>query len=171
MDLGVYVDGIRRELSVAAEVGGDDARELAERLTTPLESALRLTLLEALSSAADEITRDLAPGSVDLRFRSGEPEFVVTAPPVEHAVEAAAGGESAPADARPLLEADEGAMSRINVRMPERLKARVEEAAGREGLSVNAWLVRAAAAAVEPADRPAGRSGGRRGQRYTGWAR
>ncbi|MEU6263951.1 toxin-antitoxin system HicB family antitoxin [Saccharopolyspora shandongensis] len=170
MDIGVYVDGIRRELAVAAEVGGDDARELAERLTTPLESALRLTLLDALSSAADEITRELAPGSVDLRFRSGEPEFVVTAPLVVHG-EAADHGESAPAEMRPVLEADEGAMSRINVRMPEKLKARVEEAAAREGLSVNAWLVRAAAAAVEPAERPAGRSSGRRGQRYTGWAR
>ncbi|MEV6232864.1 toxin-antitoxin system HicB family antitoxin [Saccharopolyspora shandongensis] len=170
MDIGVYVDGIRRELAVAAEVGGDDARELAERLTTPLESALRLTLLDALSSAADEITRELAPGSVDLRFRSGEPEFVVTTPLVAHG-EAADDGENAQAEVRPVLEADEGAMSRINVRMPEKLKARVEEAAAREGLSVNAWLVRAAAAAVEPAGRPAGRSSGRRGQRYTGWAR
>lgn len=170
MDLGVYVDNLRRELSVAAEVGGEDARALAERLTTPLESAIRLTLLDALSSAADEITRDLAPGSVDLRLRGGDPEFVVTAPPTDQAFEEAERGQSAPAEVRPVPEADEGAMSRINVRMPERLKARVEEAAAREGLSVNAWLVRAAAAAVEPADRPAGHAG-RRGQRYTGWAR
>ncbi|PKW14613.1 toxin-antitoxin system HicB family antitoxin [Saccharopolyspora spinosa] len=170
MNLGVYVDNLRRELSVAAEVGGEDARALAERLTTPLESAIRLTLLDALSSAVDEITRDLAPGSVDLRLRGGEPEFVVTAPPTDQAFEAE-GGQSAPAEVRLALEADEGAMSRINVRMPERLKVRVEEAAAREGLSVNAWLVRAAAAAVEPAERPAGHSAGRRGQRYTGWAR
>ena len=43
------------------------------------------------------------------------------------------------------LDPEEGAMSRINLRMPERLKARVEAAAAGEGLSVNAWLVRASA--------------------------
>ena len=34
-------------------------------------------LLEALSAAADEITRELAPGSVEVRLRAGDPEFVV----------------------------------------------------------------------------------------------
>jgi hypothetical protein len=64
-------------------------------------------------------------------------------------------------------------MSRINLRLSESLKARIEEAAGRAGLSVNAWLVRAAAAGLEGGDR--GRSPGRRaplrGQRYSGWVR
>ena len=84
MDLTPYVSNLRRELAVAAEAGGDDARALAERLTAPLESAVRLVLLDALSAAADEITRDLAPGSVDLRLRGREPSFVVTPPPAEH---------------------------------------------------------------------------------------
>ena len=79
MDLTPYVENLRRELAVAAEAGGDEARALAERLTAPLESAVRLTLLDALSAAADEITRELAPGSVELRLRGGEPEFVVDA--------------------------------------------------------------------------------------------
>ncbi len=35
MDLTPYVDTLRRELAVAAESGGEDARELAERLTAP----------------------------------------------------------------------------------------------------------------------------------------
>ena len=61
------------ELAVAAEAGGEDARALAERLTAPLEPAVRLILLDALSAAADEITRDLAPGSVEVRLRGGEP--------------------------------------------------------------------------------------------------
>src|SRR3954471_1815022 len=65
MDLTPHVEQIRGQLAVAAEAGGDDARALAERLTAPLESAVRLTLLDALSAAADEITRDLAPGSVE----------------------------------------------------------------------------------------------------------
>src|ERR1044072_7800888 len=84
MNLTPYVENLRRELAIAADAGGDDARALggrvAGRLVGPLESAVRLTLLEVLSAAADEITRELAPGSAELRLRSGEPEFVVTAP-------------------------------------------------------------------------------------------
>ena len=53
-------------------------------------------------------------------------------------------------------------MSRINLRLSESLKGRIEEAAGQAGLSVNAWLVRAAAAALEGG--PAGgRDGGQSG--------
>ena len=140
MDLTPYVENLRRELAVAAEAGGEDARALAERLTAPLESAIRLMLLDALSAAADEITRELAPGSVELRLRAGEPEFVVTPAPADEPAE-----PRAPAPAPP--EADEGATARINLRLPEQLKAGIEQAAGRERLSVNAWLVRAAAAA------------------------
>jgi hypothetical protein len=81
MDLMPYVEKLRRELAVAAEAGGPDARALAERLTGPLESAARLALLEALSAAAGEITRDLAPGSVDVLLRGGDPAFIVTPPP------------------------------------------------------------------------------------------
>src|SRR6185369_11488968 len=81
MDLTSYVDSLRRELAVAAELGGDEARALAERLAGPLESAARLALLDALSAATDEITRDLAPGSVELRLRGRDPSFVVTPPP------------------------------------------------------------------------------------------
>ena len=78
MDLTPYVENLRRELAVAAEAGGEEARALAERLTAPLESGIRLTLLDALSAAADEITRELAPASVELRLRGGEPEFVAS---------------------------------------------------------------------------------------------
>src|SRR4051794_18631297 len=77
MDLTPYVENLRHQLAVAAEAGGEDARALADRLTAPLEPALRLMLLDALSAAAEEITRELAPGSVELRLRAGEPDFVV----------------------------------------------------------------------------------------------
>src|SRR3954468_2163286 len=89
MHLDTYVENLRRELAVAAEAGGDEARALAKRLTAPLESGVRLTLLEALSAAADEITRELAPGSVELGLRAAQPEFVVAAPPVDEPVAAA----------------------------------------------------------------------------------
>ena len=166
MDLTPYVEKLRRELAVASDAGGEDARALAERLTAPLESAIRLMLLDALSAAADEITRELAPGSVELRLRAGEPGFVVTPAPGDETVEPA---PDAPALAPP--EADEGATARINLRLPEQLKERIEEAAGRERLSVNAWLVRVVALALAPDDRRPRQPGGRIGQGYTGWVR
>ena len=64
-------------------------------------------------------------------------------------------------------------MSRINFRLPEQLKVRVERAAGSEALSVNAWLVRVVGARVEgtdPGRRNASASAQRR-NRYTGWVR
>ncbi|MCZ7415400.1 MULTISPECIES: hypothetical protein [unclassified Streptomyces] len=175
MDLTPYVDALRRELAVAAEAGGDDARELAERLTAPLESATRLAMLNVLSAAMDEITRELAPGSVDVRLRGLDPDFVVTAPPP-----GAGEGDGHPAPSAPAeplrapapAEGDEGGTARVNLRLPAHLKARAEEAAGREGLSVNAWLVRAVSAAVEGGARPrATRRAQTVGQSFTGWVR
>jgi len=166
MDLTPYVENLRRELAVAADAGGEDARALAERLVAPLESAVRLMLLDALSAAADDITRELAPGSVELRLRAGEPDFVVTPAPVDEPGEPTA-------DTTPPLAPPEGATARINLRLPEQLKAGVEQAASRERLSVNAWLVRVAAAALsrdDPDRRPPQR-GGRIGEAYSGWVR
>src|SRR5690242_17632936 len=77
MELEPYVLDLQRHLAVAADAGGDASREVAERLTAPLEAATRLVLLEALAAAASEITRELAPGSVDVRLRGRDPEFVV----------------------------------------------------------------------------------------------
>src|ERR1700760_3625606 len=159
MNLSGYVETLRQQLAVAAAAGGDEAQALAERLPAPLDSATRLVLLDALSAAAGEITRDMAPGSVDLRLRDREPSFVVTLPPP---AEAAApepsdvGPAPAPPEAPPPPQAsqapDDGdaAMVRINLRLPEHLKARVEDAASQAGLSVNSWLVRGATAALDP---------------------
>jgi hypothetical protein len=167
MDLAPYAENLRRELAVAADAGGEEARALAERLTAPLESAVRLMLLDALSAAADEITSDLAPGSVELRLRAGEPSFVVTPAPVDEPGD--------PGAAAPVVppEDDDGETARINLRLAGQLKAGAERAATREGLSVNAWLVRVVAAALardESGRRPPHR-GGRIGESYSGWVR
>ena len=166
MDLTQYVEKLRRELAIAADAGGEDTRALAERLTAPLESATRLMLLDALSAAADEITREIAPGSVELRLRAGEPDFVMTPAPDDETLEPT---PDAPGLAPP--ESDEGATARINLRLPDRLKTGIEQAAGRERLSVNAWLVRVAAVALARDDRRPPQRGGRIGQGYTGWVR
>jgi hypothetical protein len=170
MDLTPYVSKLGADLAVAAEAGGEDALALAERLIAPLDSAVRLTLLEALSAAADEITRDLAPGSVEVRLHGSEPSFVVTPPPVDDSF--AESEPAAPIAPPPAFDAEDGAMARINVRLPEQLKARIEEAAAKEKISANVWLVRAAAAVLDStsAHRPVKRA--RIGaQQFTGWVR
>lgn len=163
MNLDSYVDNLRQQLLLAADGGGEDARALAERLLPPLDSATRLVLLEAISAAADEITIDLAPGSVEVRLRGLNPSFVVTPPPAEEAFDRAV-----PTPTQGRVDAEDGGTSRINLRLPDALKVRTEEAAGREGLSLNAWLVRAATAALESEER---RPRPRGSQHYTGWVR
>jgi hypothetical protein len=107
MDLQPYVDTVRHELTIAAAAGGPDAAELAERLTAPLESAIRLAVLEALSEGAELITRELAPGSVEVRLRGRDPEFTVTPAPAEP--------EEAPL--APEID-DDGGTWRVTLRLP-----------------------------------------------------
>jgi HicB family len=175
MEITPYIESIHRQLEASAQTGDEDVRVVVERLIPPLDASIRLALQDALSAAADEITVELAPGSVELRLRGPDPEFVVTPPPSDPPFDEAGEADPAPALTKvaPASEGEEGVVSRINLRLPEHLKGRIERAAGEEGLSVNAWLVRAAAAALERTDPPRRRE--RRSaygtQRYTGWAR
>src|SRR6188508_1201305 len=137
MDLAPYVNDLQRHLAVAAEAGGDEARASAERLGAALEAATRLVLLEALSAAAGEITRELAPGSVDVRLRGGDPEFVVdVANAVEYSDVAAAPSAPSPRND----DFDDVSTSRTTLRLPDQLKSRVDTAAAEAGISVNAWF-------------------------------
>ena len=180
MDLRPHIDEIHRQLEVAAEAGGEEARAMAERLVAPLDAALRLALLDVLAEATREITCELAPASVELRLRGRDPEFVVTVPSLGAGADPGPGGGGSADDRssadRPPLDAadpDEGGMARINLRMPEQLKARIDRAAAGERLSVNAWLVRAAAGALDGVDPPrrTERVGSSGAERFTGWAR
>ncbi|WP_251023297.1 hypothetical protein [Streptomyces sp. ISL-10] len=127
------VDHLRHELSVAADAAGDEVRALAERLTALVESAARLTLLNAPSAAMAEVAGDVAPGSVEVApgsvevgLRGLDPELVVTPPPVREPYGEAEAPGSAPNDVwprrrRPLPPADEGGGARINFRLPAHL--------------------------------------------------
>ena len=162
MDIGQYVNDLQRQLVEAAVHGAEDTRAVAERLSAGLDAATRLVLLDALSAAASEITRDLAPGSVDLRLRGREIDFVVTA----------ADSASDDDDRAPVaVDLDDASTSRTTLRLPDALKAQVDEAAAADGLSVNSWLVRAIATAVHPRQRRSVQRALRTGDNFTGWAR
>lgn len=160
MNLTLYVETLREHLMAAAHSGGPETAGSMERISPGIEAATRMVLLETLSAAADEISREMAPGSVEIRLRGSDPEFVVDLPSEDTRLETSA----------TALDADDGGTARLNLRLPESLKAKVEEAAKREGLSLNAWLVRAAAGAVEGVHPHTTRapSGS---ERYTGWVR
>lgn len=210
MDLDPYVETLRGELAAAAAAGGPDVADAASRLSRAVEPAARMVLLDALGDAASEVNlalsdrgRDLdALVSVDLRLRGRRPEFLVDLVPITSV---------APAPPPPTLPAtpapptppggpdgpvlpEDGTVSRLTVRVAELLKAQVEQAATREGVSVNAWITRVLADAVagggpgpgrdgpdgpraDPGPRPSFGthfpfgSGGAPGRRVQGWAR
>ena len=135
---------------MVAETGSDELRDLAERLWAPLDSVTRLAMLEALSAAADEITGELAPG-----VGRGAP-----ARPGPRVRRDAPAGRPAGRGAPPVGPApgddEEGGTAQLTLRLPNHLKPGIDEATARAGLSVNAWLVRAVAAALQPRPSPAG---------------
>jgi hypothetical protein len=173
MDLTRHVEELSTQLVVAARPGGEHAQELADRLVMAVEPALRLVLLEVLTDAAAEVSAELAPASIEVRLRGRDPELVVTPAP---GVPSGSYGEpdlTGPATVpAPIDEGDDSATARVTLRLPESLKQRIDDAAGRSGLSVNAWLVRTIAGALDPPDgRATSQRTGWGGQQFTGWAR
>jgi predicted HicB family RNase H-like nuclease len=162
MDLTPYLESLRRDLHAVNP-------ELAEQVAVTLESSIRLCLMEALSDAAAEITDKLDTSVVDVRIRGRDAELVVTELP----------RTPEPEPAPTWSSEGSGDVARITLRLPEGLKESVEQTAAREGISVNAWLVRAIGAAVSgwsgfppppppPPPFPPGRASF--GKRVTGYA-
>jgi len=146
MDLTPYVQAVRADLEAVA--GSDEASlAIADRIGRSLEPSLQLRLLDALGQAAQELSEQLPAGRIDVRL-AGRDVLLTYA-------------SEEPEPALPAADDDSGT-ARITLRMPDALKARVEEQAVREGISVNTWLVRAAARALEPRRRS--------GRRITGLA-
>ncbi|HEY1421086.1 MAG TPA: hypothetical protein VGG90_10300 [Candidatus Dormibacteraeota bacterium] len=171
MELNAYVETLQAQLALAASAAGKEAIEMAERLTAPLNAAARLILQDALSDAAQEITREMAPGSVELRLRGRELGFVVTPAPTFDSAAESSGGDVQGAGTRGPESGGEGATSRISFRPPDHLKARIEDAAEREGLSVNTFLVRTLTTALDPGRTPSTRTDSKGATRVDGWFR
>jgi hypothetical protein len=167
MDLTDYVESLRASLTAAAAAGGQQARDTARLLADTIEPAVRLTVIDALSAMAAEVTSALDGDLVDIRVRGRDPEVVVVP------------GTHEPTEEQPVDDADEdldddGSVARISLRLPDALKGRAEKAAAAANLSLNAWLVRAVADALRngsahpPGARP---PSGRGPRRYSGFAR
>jgi HicB family len=140
MDITQFAEALRRDLMTAAEAGSDEIRAAAERLSLALGPAVRLTLMDALSQAAAEITNELHGTSVELRLKGREPVFVVAG----QGADAPTAAQPEPEDLEDLGFDPDETVARITLRLPESLKARAEELASKRGQSLNTWLVNAA---------------------------
>jgi hypothetical protein len=142
-----HIDALLADLAAIASVGDEATAAAAERLSQALRASLGLRLLDVLGEAALEVSGQLPSGHVEVRLAGQEPSLVY----VEH--------QDAPAAAPD----EEGTGARITLRLPDSLKAAVEAAAAREGLSVNSWILRTL---KRDLDTPTRRSG----RRLTGFA-
>jgi len=154
MDLSPYVDSLRADLEATAAAGTEDTQATARLLSGALDASLRLSLVDALSAMAAEVTAS-GDVEVEIRMHGREPQVVVTSAPVDVAAEA-------------IETDDDRGTARLTVRLPESLKERAEDQAARDGLSVNAWMVRAVHGALQPSS---AHGHGRSPRRTTGFAR
>ena len=146
MDLSPYIESVRAGVVNASSLADEHTQQVADRLGTAIESSTRLALIQALSDAAGTISADLAPSSVELRIVGQDPEFVVSVQTAETEPtlllpNAEPGSEST--DQSATAEAEDEPVARITLRLPQSVKARVDEMASSEGISTNAWLIRA----------------------------
>src|SRR3954452_8273859 len=125
MQIDGYVQALREDLVRVAAVGDESTARSAELLAVALESAVGRRLIEALGEAALELNSQLDDGRVEVRFAGSDPELVFVR---EEAEELQPSG-------------DEIMSARITLRLPDALKLKVEEAASRDGVSVNTWIV------------------------------
>jgi hypothetical protein len=154
MLLSPIVEGLADDLRRAAAVGGDETRRAADVLIDALGSAVRLRLLDALQQATEELNASLPGTSIEMRLQGLDPVLSVV---VSSSSGAARANEGSSGDEE---------MMRLTLRLPEGLKSQVERAASRDGVSINSWLVDAAAHALRLPPAP------RRGsKRMTGFVR
>src|SRR5690242_13154031 len=124
MQIDGYVELLREDLARLAALGDESAARAAELISAALEPALRQRLQEALAEAALELSANLDSGSVEVRLSGGDPELVFV-----------------PDRTRDAGPVEDPSTARITLRLSEALKAQIEAAAARAGVSVNTWVI------------------------------
>ena len=127
MEMARFIEALEADLATVAAVGDEQTAAAAERVLHAIRGSAGLRLLDALGEAALELNAQLPSGHVEVRLAGQDPGLVY----VDEV------------EAPPEPAADDGLTARITLRLPEALKASIDAAAAREGVSVNSWLVRA----------------------------
>lgn len=147
MQLTGHIDALLADLAMTAELGDENVALAAERLSETLRGSARLRLLDLLSEVTLEISGQLPAGHIEVRLAGQEPSLVY----VEERQQEEFG-------------ASDDMAARISLRLPDTLKTAIDDAAAKEGISVNAWLVRELKRAVHRG------SQSKVGNRLTGFA-
>jgi HicB family len=150
MQIDGHIQALREDLVRVAALGDESTSRAADILSVALEASLGRQIQDVLAEAALELNAQLDEAHVEVRIAGRDPELVLVRE-----------------DGSVPEHVDEAFSARITLRLPESLKQRVESAAGREGASVNTWLVQALQRALEP--RRSMSSGSR--NRLTGYGR
>ncbi len=148
MQIDGYVQALREDLVRVAALGDETTARAAELLAVALESSVARRLQEVLGEAALEVSSQLDSGRIEVRIAGGDPELVVVRDQ----------------EAEPPDVGDDARLARITLRLPEPLKLRIEDAASRDGVSVNTWIVQALFRNAHVARRSSGK-------RLTGYGR
>lgn len=183
MDLTQYVETLREQLADASALADEQTQHVVQKLSTSLDSAVRLSLIRALSDAAVEISAELAPTNVQVRMDGTDPEFVVQHAPTVGASDGMHDDDDSDDDVGDdVLDAEDFALdsdeapARISLRLPPGVKQRIDEAADAEQISTNAWITQAVVERLRRAEfrergrgefreRGRGERGGDRGER------
>ncbi|GAA1488676.1 hypothetical protein [Brachybacterium sacelli] len=152
MELRPLTRSVQEQLAASAAIGDEATQRAAQLLSVSLEPALRIALQDAVSQVAAEVSAGIAPGRVELALRGGEVDVQVVPPAAPTST-----APSAP-PAPPVPPQSEGedpaadaSAARVTFRPPQQLKARLEQAAVEQSLSLNAYLVRALRSHLEGA--------------------
>lgn len=142
MNLRPSVERLRERLRELARVhAGDDGAALIDELSPAVEPALTLVLLEAMTSAFDDMPGDTRVTSIAV---SAEGVELTLAPGSSDASD----GQALEASADQAWDADETV--RTTLRLPEGLRDAIFARAEREGVSANTWMLRVLALGVAP---------------------
>jgi hypothetical protein len=135
MKMSWVVDGLRSDVISVGELGDDTVAEVADRIAEVLGRSIPSRILDLLSEISAEVSAELPDGRVEIRVSGDDVDlaYVEDSPARSADADADSGGEP---------DRDRDMSARITLRLSESLKARVEEGAVRQGVSVNTFIVR-----------------------------
>ena len=143
MKMSLAIEGLRSDVAAVGELGDETVAEVADRIVAILARSAPSRILDLLSAVAAEVSAELPEGRVEIHLVGDEVEFAYV-------------------DERARAPEPEAELSsRITLRLSDQLKARVEDSAVREGLSVNSWILRTLERGTSLSQVRSGRGGSR----------
>jgi hypothetical protein len=137
MKMSLVVDGLRSDVISVGELGDESVAEAADRIAEVLGRSIPSRVLDLLSEVAAELSAELPDGRVEIRVAGDDVDLAYVSDDA-----AGTAGSDVAGDGDRDRDRDRDMSARITLRLSESLKTRVEEGAARQGISVNAFIVR-----------------------------